>query len=240
MLKSKKLLSSLLAISMLASMSLSSFAANEAPQDPNSSAVTDDGAGSLTDTGHTVTSDGTVKVPAVKVKLPSSKADILLNPYSVTVDTNITDQVISAGYEIENLSLTDVNVFVKDAVATSADPSKLVVSTKEPTAKDTAKNVYLVLRSADAKANVPDLATEKVTAATATKAGDVVIGGTSLKAPVLLTQLAKSTDNGNSGGKCYAKILGKMASAPTDPYTTDDKVTVTTTYVIKPTTIPAP
>lgn len=239
MLKSKKLLSSLLAISMLASMSLSSFAA-DAPQDPSSSAVTDDGAGSLTDTGHTVTSDGTVKVPAVKVKLPSSKADILLNPYSVTVDTNITDQVISAGYEIENLSLTDVNVFVKDAVATSADPSKLVVSTKEPTAKDTAKNVYLVLRSADAKANVPDLATEKVTAATATKAGDVVIGGTSLKAPVLLTQLAKSTDNGNSGGKCYAKILGKMASAPTDPYTTDDKVTVTTTYVIKPTTIPAP
>lgn len=236
MLKSKKLLSSLLAISMLASMSLSSFAA-DAPQDPSSGAVTDT-SGSLTDTGHTVTSEGTVKVPAVKVKLPSDKANILLNPYSVTVDTNITDQVISAGYEITNLSLTDVNVFVKDAVATSA--GKLTVSTKVPTAKDTAKNVYLVLRSADAKANVESLDTKPATAATAVKAGDVVIGATSLKAPVLLTQLAKSADGTADGGKCYAKILGKMANAPTEPYTADDKVTITTTYVIKPTTIPAP
>lgn len=236
MLKSKKLLSSLLAISMLASMSLSSFAA-DAPTDPGSTAITDS-AGSLTDTGHTVTSNGTVKIPAVKVKLPSADANILLNPYSVTVDSSITDQVISAGYEIENLSLTDVNVFVKDAVAVTA--GKLTVSTKVPTAKDTAKNVYLVLRSADEKANVESLDARPVSAATAVKAGDVVIGATALKAPVLLTQLAKSTDNGSSGGKCYATILGKMANAPTEPYTADDKVTITTTYVIKPTTIPAP
>lgn len=237
--KKTKLLSSLLAISMLASMSLSSFAA--APTPPSDVTGTEITNG-LSDTGTTVNTTGTISTPDVKVKLPAS-ADVLLNPYGLTISGK-TDQIFAAGIKIENLTQADVAVYVKDAKATPVGALKL--ATKVPTATDTTNSAYLVLRTAvgtssgaASAADIKDIDTQAVGAATATKEGDVVITTAGLKSEVLVAKLKKSS-NGSSAeneGTCYSKIIGKMTTAPTTPWTASDGVTIATVFTVKPTTI---
>lgn len=235
--KKTKLLSSLLAISMLASMSLSSFAAT-IPSD-DTAATVDSG---LSDTGTTVNTTGTIETPAVKVKLPAT-ANVLLNPYGLTISGK-TDQIFAAGIKIENLTQADVAVYVKDAKATPVGALKL--ATKVPTATDATNSAYLVLRTAvgtssgaASAADIKDIDTQAVVAASATKEGDVVIGTADLKSEVLVAKLKKSANGttAENDGTCYSKIVGKMTTAPANPWTASDGVTIATVFTVKPTTI---
>lgn len=235
--KKTKLLSSLLAISMLASMSLSSFAATPPSDQTGTEASTD-----LPTTGTTVNTTGTIETPAVKVKLPAT-ADVLLNPYGLTINSK-TDQIFAAGIKIENLTQADVAVYVKTVKGTPSGNLKL--ATKAPTATDTTNSAYLVLRTAvgtsaaaPTAADIKDIDTQAVVAASATKEGDVVIGTADLKSEVLVAKLKKSA-NGSTAendGTCYSKIVGKMTTAPANPWTASDGVTIATTFTVKPTTI---
>lgn len=234
---SKKFLSSILAVAMLASMSVSSFAA----ETPGEIQVADNAA-VFTDAGSEVTINGKVKAPKMKVSLPASTAvdGLLLNPYGVQVDGAAAPQVISAAVGIENYSDVPVDVFVKNVKATPDAGGKLVVSTKAPTAKDTEKNVYLVLRSGATKDAIKPLTEVKLTAGSETKVGDVVIGTDDLKTKVLIAQgLAAGNGSTTKGGECFTKIVGQMASNPTDIYVDADKISVTTVYQVRPSTTPA-
>lgn len=245
--KTSRLLSSLLAVAMLASMSVSSFAAN-LPVNTGDKTVEDGASGAdLSGTGTDVTVNGTVKTPTVKVKLPATM-EIWYNPYGLEVDTGISDQVLTTGLKIENLSNTDVAVYAKNIKATlpttSEKGKEVKLLTKAPTDADVTKSAFLVLRAAvgtDSTAPTDaDVSKDltKITAATATVAGDVVIGTADLKSEVLLAKLEKA--NGSSAtnkGTCVAKIVGAMTKAPTYPWGADDKIDVAATFTVKATTI---
>lgn len=72
---SKRFLSSILAVAMLASMSLSSFAA-DTPTDPSATDNTD----VFTENGATVSVTGKVKAPTMKVSLPASRTSMAIAP----------------------------------------------------------------------------------------------------------------------------------------------------------------
>lgn len=240
--KTSRLLSSFLAVAMLASMSLSSFAAGP------SVGTGEEKDTDLDTTGTGVTMTGTVKTPTVKVKLPATM-DIWYNPYGLEVDTGIKDQVLTAGLTIENLSDTDVAVYTKTIKATlpttTTKGAEVKLLTKAPTAADTTKSAMLVLRTVVGDAAAPDASTiptdlTTIKAATATTAGDIVIGTADLKAEVLLAKLEKAGANGKATfkGTCVTKIVGAMTQAPTYPWTADDNIDVAATFTVKPTTIP--
>lgn len=238
---SKKFLSSILAVAMLASMSVSSFAVDETPGDltVDNTANTD----VLSESGSAVTVNGKVKAPIMKVLLPATAAKdgLLLNPYKVQVDGKEAPQVLSAAIPIDNYSSVPVDVFVKNVTATSdtANGGELVISAKAPTAKDTDKNVYLVLRTAATAGDIKTLEEGKLVAGSETKAGDIVIGTADLKNKILVAQgLAAGDGTNTKGGSCVSKIVGQMASNPTKIYTDKDKITVSTVYMVRPSTAP--
>lgn len=241
--KTSKLLSGCLAIAMLASMSLSSFAAT-----PNVGTPGEQSAADLGTTGTNVTINGTVKTPAVKVKLPATM-DIWYNPYGLEVDTGVNDQVLTAGLTIENLSDADVAIYAKSLKATlpttTTKGAEVKLLTKAPTAADTTKSAMLVMRTivGDAAAPDPDTISKDLTtikAATATTEGDIVISTADLKSEVLLAKLEKVAANGKATfkGTCVTKVVGAMTQAPTYPWTDEDKIDLTATFTVKPTTIP--
>lgn len=245
--KTSKLLSGCLAIAMLASMSLSSFAAGPGT---GTAADVEDGKNSvdLANAGTKITITGTVKTPAVKIKLPATM-DIWYNPYGLDVDSNgLTDQIVTADLKIQNLSDTDVAIYAKSLKATppttTTKGAEVKLLTKAPTAADTTKSAMLVMRTVvgDAAAPDPDTISKDVTtikAATATTEGDIVISATDLKAEVLVAKLEKANSgSATNKGTCITKIVGAMTQAPTYPWTADDKIDVEAIFTVKPTTIP--
>lgn len=222
---SKRFLSNVLAVAMLASMSLSSFAA-DTPTDPSATDNTD----VFTENGATVSVTGKVKAPTMKVSLPGATVTdgILLNPYKMQVDGQEGPQVLSAALPIENKSDVAVDVFVKSSIATGGGDLKIVA--KAPAATDTDKNAYLVLRTAATKADIKplDASTGKFVAGTATKKGDVLIGTAAQKTSTAIATLEATT------GKCAVQVVGQLSPNPTSVYTSADTVTVDTIFVVKP------
>lgn len=215
----RALLAAILAASAISATGVTAFAAATtitAPSTPTQSDVSSD---------TTVVATGTTQAPVISVNVPTSM-NYILNPYQITGK----QQILAPNFTIENKSDVPLKVMVSNC-KTSTEPTDVKLITKEPTATSKEKEAYIYLRATVGDA----VGTEKFTAASATKAGDIVVATGDMKAPVLLAALTAGDGAASKdGGKATATFQGKL-SAPEDKlWAASDKFDITVTYKFIP------
>lgn len=216
----RALLAAILAASAISATGVTAFAAATtitAPSTPTQSDVSSDSA--------TVVATGTTQAPVISVNVPTSMTYIL-NPYQITGK----QQILAPNFTIENKSDVPLKVMVSDC-KTSTAPADVKLITKEPTATSKEKEAYIYLRATVGDA----VGTEKFTAASATKAGDIVVATADMKAPVLLAALTAGDGAASKdGGKATATFQGKLSAPEEKLWAASDKFDITVTYKFIP------
>jgi len=220
----KKILSVVLAMTMVLGMSISSFAGTLE--------------GDAAVAGQDVTGTSTVTVPTISVTVPTTTA-IVINPFQLTAtlgEGTTTEQVISAKQEITSASNVDLLVNVENfkvtvpELASNAPAGKKPIAVMSATAaKATAKSIYLyMLIGADVSAT--DAKTVKADAkGVTTKAVATLAKGGTADAPKKVEFVIKGDVNANP---TYTDSTTKAVVA--DPWTTTDTVSVAFKFTFTP------
>jgi hypothetical protein len=215
----KKILSVVLAMTMVMGLSISSFAANV-----NTMAKAGEGI--------EVSGTSTASIPTIAITVPTTTS-IVINPFQMAVDLDgegsgtatASDQIISAKQEITSASNVAVAVNIASFSATPAEGKSIAILTKSAKTA-TAKSVYLGLKIA------PTIAADTPVAVAATTTG-------ASKASALI--LAAGT--AETPSKCEFQITGDCNANPTktenkvtspDPWATGDNVTVKIKFTFTP------
>lgn len=190
-------------------------------------------------TGVDVSGASTVNTPTIKVTVPTS-INIALNPFQIAytfqnddTDTVYKNQVVSIPVEISSESNVALAVNVSELIAYPTDNDSEAVISSKPVAggKVTTKSVYLYLEVVKGAA-----ATAKFSGAGLVPASTkTVTEGTKQDAVITLDA---GTDAAPS--KATFKVGGDMVANPvdtdgnSDPWTSDDKVTISFKFTFTP------
>lgn len=218
-----KVLSTLLAATMVVGTAMPAFAANSDAK---------------LDGSDKTEISGSVETPIIKVSIPTTGA-VIINPYKMTVDTsvaqdgsgNTTAQIISTPQYIQNNSNVDINVSVSVS-GTVAGNAKL--ATKELTAKDVTNSAFLYAEFLPATAGSDAKDITKVvepTWATGYDAAKHVLVGAkaTTKAIGTLSAAEFETDGTTVKTPTYMgfHLAGSAVSAPTTAWASGDTISVT-------------
>lgn len=217
----RNILAMILAASAISATGVTAFAAATTVSTPSASQE------DVSSMEATLNATGTTQAPVIAVNVPTSM-DYILNPYQITGKP----QVLAPEFTIENKSDVPINVMVSDCKPAAALPSGVSLVSKAPTEKSTAKEAYIYLR-----ATVGTTVDQKAayTKASATTAGDVLVSGEALAAPVLLASL-KAGDGAAAadGGTAKGSFLGTLSTPKEDPWVAADKFDVSVVYKFVP------
>lgn len=211
----KKMRSLLVAGALTLSVSAPAFAAIEAPEAGEGTAIETIEGGV---TGSSVVSEGTFELPTIKVTLPTTHG-FIVNPYNL----ENAGQIVSSTATIKNESDVAVDVYLKSATAEmkgSTDTKKLAVLGLV-TDKITTKTVELnLLVTADEG---------KGTVAAAS------VNITGKNTNVKLVSLPETT------GEASLKYGGKAVANPVgNPWIAEDEIKVTSVYTFTPAVVTQP
>lgn len=225
--KTKRILAAILACSMAFGMSVNALAAGELDG-------TVDGA---------LSGNATVKPATIKVSTPSNLA-FSIDPYNLNSKGQVSPSAVT---KISNLSNVPVDLVVSSCKATPE--GEAVIATGVPAATITTKSAYLLVRSAPTTtaatvSAIKILGTgldDKFKAATATVAGDIAATAAGAGKGLLLANLvaADCTDPlapvaKDNTGVVEIGVVGAVATAPTIPWKTADKVKVDLSFRVVP------
>ncbi len=204
----KKIISTLIALSCVASIGATVFAEDPAATEQE-----------VTAAGETsITGDITVNVPTISVTLPTSNA-IIINPYRLEVgDDADTNAIVSPEYTITNASDCPVAI---DITASATTEGELELASKPLTAKDTDKIAFMYLETTATSDTYAEGGYN------AESAAQLVLG---TKAVTKESMLKLDAEDGTG----YYKILGDAVSAPETPWAAADKATATITFKVTP------
>lgn len=218
--KTKKILSLVLAMVMALALAVPAFAtANTDTSLTQSSAIT-----------------GTTKAPTIKITVPATGA-VVVNPYKMEVlpaggtagTDEVNDQIISATQWVMNAS--DVAIKASAAVnATVSGKAKLATATTVTTGSAkpiTTNSIYLYLEALvtdDGSTAVDDWTSAKK--ATAAAKGVVTELGTMAK--------GTGTAAASTGGYLAYHLAGDAVEAPAQAWVAEDKVDVTVAFTFVP------
>lgn len=240
--KSKKILSLMLALVMTMALAVPAFAAAPAPIEAN---VTD------ISKGANVKITGTTEAPTIKVKVPTT-GGLIANPYELEVMPSeqnglpgsdaITDVVISPVQYIESQS--NIDLWVSGTVTgTPSTDVKLLATNKEDddwAAASKTKDMFLYFQMAVATAagTAPSWAALDVTAGSE---NGLVVAAKAVTIPANLAKTAKLekvtfTDGEAQATSCVAfRLAGNLATnLSTGTWGTKDKVDVAIAFTFLP------
>lgn len=222
----KKILSAILAMTMVMGLSISAHATTVGNAQGNTAPAT----------GVSLSAESTTKLPVIKITVPTA-APIVINPYKLKYSnaeagiTNATDMVVSVKKELINESDVPVAVNVSDLKATPAAGKDITIMSKTATAA-TKKSAYIYL----AIGEDVDVAKKFTTlAATNPTTGD------GAKKDAIYTLPVGDT----TATKCQFIVRGDVnpnpvdANGAADPWTAEDKVTVSYKFTFTPQIAPA-
>lgn len=215
-----KILASVLAVTMAMGMSMTAFAADTAITAP-------DGTSGIY--GAELTGDSIVKVPTIKITVPSALSQVAINPYKMkyTVDSKeYTDQIVFAEQTIKNESDVAVSVNIAELKAGIESGSDAVIATAAPTEKTTTKSVFMYLELKDKAGTYKD-------AYKSSEQTQLLVGGTKASAKTDMIELAATT------GEANFKLAGAVATRPAKDWTDKDKITVSLKFTFTPQTVTA-
>lgn len=203
----KKIISTLIALSCVASIGATVFAESAATEQE------------VTAAGETsITGDITVNVPTISVTLPTSNA-IIINPYRLEVgDGADTSAIVSPEYTIANASDCPVAI---DITASVAAEGNLKLASKPLTAKDAGNIAFMYLETTATSGTYAE------GGYSAESAAQLVLGTKAVTKEAMLKLDAED-------GAGYYKILGDAVSAPETPWAAADKATATITFKVTP------
>lgn len=182
-----------------------------------------------------------VTLPIIKVTVPSSLGDVVLNPYQmdVTVGSDtIQEQLLTAEQSIENYSNVGVAVNISSLVAEKGASSEVVFATAALKGTETTKSVFMymeVVKDGENYKNAYEAkaANQALVSLKETKKDNIII-------------LDKSSDSasdavGSTATVAKFKFVGDAATNPAKAWAATDTFTVKmkftfTPQVIKPAT----
>jgi hypothetical protein len=224
----KKILSVVLALTMVFGMSMASFA------------TTLNGASGAA-TGSEITATSTTTLPVIKITVPTNPT-IVVNPFQLTVGEGAaarTDQILAPVQEIKSESNVPVAVNVASFKATVPESSTITIA-KSSAAKATTKSAYITLKigkdldTTDA-AEIKQIKTVVATTAGAALANAYVLDAAEFedgaaKAPVVCEVQIGGDVNPNP------VIVNSDKTTTADPWTNDavDKITVSVKFTFTP------
>ncbi len=215
--KCKKILSAVLACSLLASMSVSAFAA--ATDLTQSSEIT-----------------GTTQVPTINITVAAT-GTVTVNPYQMEVTVGskqVTDQIISATQYVESLS--DVALNVSATVTGKAEGTlKFATSPTNGTKPVTTNSVFMYFEAGEATANDGTGDPTWAAAYDAKSANQILIGAKA-------TTKALGTMDASDGSTAVIwgyHLTGDAAPTPTVAWTANDKASATIAFTFTPTVSPS-
>lgn len=132
----RKLLAAVLSMSMILGTGMSALAAD-----------VDTATDGIYSSGE-ISGTADVTLPIVKVTVPSSLGDVVLNPYQMEVtvgDDAVQDQILTAEQQIQNFSNVGVAVNVSSLVATKEDGSDVIFATAALKGNETTKSVFMYM-----------------------------------------------------------------------------------------------
>lgn len=230
----KKLLALVLATVMTFGASMTVFAADTSVTDITTAAE--------------VEGEATVKTPTIKVTVPSS-INVVLNPFQIahtfSDDTTVyKNQVISVPVEISSASNVALAVNVSDLKAYPTDQySKAVLASKSVAGgKITTKSVYLYLEVVKGAASTAKFSGSGLVPAATTEAEADNATGTKQDAIITLDAATPgaTADADPTPSVATFKVGGDMVANPVkedgsaDPWTTDDKVSISFKFTFTP------
>ncbi len=195
---------------------------------------------------------GTVVGPTISVSATSA-GKIIVNPYQLKVDVasgaesdsgTTTDSLISKPVYITNAGKTAVEVSV---VATGATSDKSITFATAPlTAKDTTKKVYMYMMTGLAEGTDGDKDPAEWNNADDTgyraydKTKDVLIAAKASASKIAFTLAKTGTafEDGVTSTIGALTLAGEACGNSATPWTSDDTVTVTYAFTVRPTVIP--
>ncbi|MCI8371867.1 MAG: hypothetical protein HFI75_05645 [Lachnospiraceae bacterium] len=233
----KKVLVSALTMAMVLDSSFSTFAAGSIDDMTKAAA------------GQDVVGDSTVQEPVIDVDVPTD-ANFAINPFGVVyTDTSVTPSVTSDAViyspvrQIQSNSNVDIAVNVSEL---KAESSTVTMASKDITAKDTAKSVFLYM---DMVVSGEGVLADQYDSRSSNQLVIPQVGGSDSKAkPASKSNAAllKANDDTNANDDSFAlfKISGSAVANPTktnsdktitnDPWSTSDAVKVTIKFTFTP------
>lgn len=225
--KSKKLMSTVLAGAMALSLAVPAFAAD-------------------TDLEQSTEISGTTQVPTISISVPAT-GSIVLNPYKMSVDISedqdgsqeVNTQIISANSYIKNK--TDVALTVSATVTgKTAGEAVFATATTQGTKAVTTKSAFVYLEVVNAGAGDDGDATAPTAEPTWSSAYDskaanqVLLSAKAVTKANMLTVPAVAED---SSSFIAYRLAGDAASSPTKAWTGADTVSATIAFTFTPTVV---
>lgn len=177
-----------------------------------------------------------VTLPIVKVTVPSSLGDVVLNPYKMEVtvgDDTVQEQILTAEQQIQNFSNVGVAVNVSSLVATKEEGSDVIFATAALKGNETTKSVFMYMEmigeeeGADYKGSYDAKATNQILVSTKeTKKDNVIL-------------LDKSSDSsteaaGNTATVGKFKFVGTATTKPAKAWAATDSFTIKMKFTFIP------
>lgn len=176
-----------------------------------------------------------ITTPTIKITVPTTAA-VTLNPYQLKTtvgnNTGATTKVVSDSYFIKNESNVAIRVDGKLQVVPTATTSKVVLATGALTGKETTKTalIYLDVQSASSDSD------KKTVAAFDKASTSQILGG---KTAVTKNGLITLAEGDSTATYAHYTFGGDVVTTPAVPWSDDDTVDVSLTWVFTP-VIPAP
>lgn len=217
----KKVLASVLAMSMVFGTALSVQAADSTIKNPDDTGVY----------GAELEGSSTAQVPTIEVVVPGALSGIVINPYEMGVDTDTDgtddtwDSVISVPGDITNKSNVPISVNIASLQAKADEGSEAVIAATAPTDKITTKSVFLYMELKDE--NTADWQASY----NAKNATQLIVGGTKASTKLDVIKL-EAGDQGET--KANFKIAGSVASKPAKAWASTDTVTLSVKFTFTP------
>lgn len=230
----KKVLSVVLAISMVLALAIPAFASStEAEADEKTGVY-----------GAKLEKDTEVEAPIIKVMVPAA-ADITVNPYKMEVDVSAAqdgsdkkqDQIINPVQYIENQSNVGIKVSAS-LTATPASGSKAVLATTSTQGKTspTTKSVFLFLETEVVDSATSEPADDNWGTYDAKKTPNKVVAAAKAAAAKEVGTLAAGTGTAaaSAGGFLAFRVCGDAASAPTVAWDSADVMSTSIAFTFDP------
>lgn len=177
-----------------------------------------------------------VTLPIVKVTVPSSLGDVVLNPYKMEVtvgDDTVQEQILTAEQKIENYSNVGVAVNVSSLVATKEEGSDVIFATAALKGTETTKSVFMYMEiigdgeDAAYKDNYDAKATNQILVSTKEAKKDNVI---------LLDKSSDSTTEavGTTATVGKFKFVGTATTKPAKAWASTDSFTIKMKFTFIP------
>ena len=232
----KKILSLVLAMTMVMGMSLAAFAADDPTIVGNV-----EGADATAAAGAEITATSSTNLPIIKVTVPVAST-IVINPFQLTVgdgDDAKNDQILAAVQELKSESNVPLVVNIDSFKATVADTSTVTIA-KASAAKATTKSAYITLRMGKDLATTDAAEIKKIKTVIATTTGASLASAYTLEAATFTgtTCTTPAKVQYQIGGDVNANpvIVNSDKTTTPDPWTdaAADHITVAVKFTFTP------